>query len=257
MAVREDITQDTLMGGRVHLRQPARGYRAAIDPVLLAAAVPAGVGEDVLDVGAGVGAAALCLARRVAECRVRGIELQRELVHLATENVRLNEMGKRVEIMVGNLAHPPPRIAPGSFSHVMANPPYLDPAANDPSPHRGRRTAMMESGGGLGQWINHCVAMARPGGTITMIQRADRLDALLSLLTRRAGDVVIFPLWPFDPFDDVHAKPASRVILRAKVGSHAPAKIMGGLVLHGADGEYTDEAEAVLRHGAPLLLGPL
>ncbi len=256
MALRDDVTQDTLMGGRVHLRQPARGYRAAIDPVLLAAAVPAGDGESVLDVGAGVGAAALCLARRVENCQVKGIELQRDLVHLATENIRLNEMSARVDIMIGNMAKPPPRIAPGSFHHVMANPPYLDPVANDPSPDVGKRTANMESAGGLALWINHCAAMARPGGTITMIQRADRLDALLALITRRAGDVVIFPLWPFDPFDEVQTKPASRVILRARVGSHAPAKIMGGLVLHKADGSYTESAEAVLRQGAPLLLGP-
>ena len=39
-------TEDALLGGRVVLRQPAAGYRAAIDPVLLAAAVPARGGPD-------------------------------------------------------------------------------------------------------------------------------------------------------------------------------------------------------------------
>jgi len=52
------ITEDGLLGNRIRLRQPAAGYRAAIDPVFLAASVQAEPGERVIDVGAGVGAAA-------------------------------------------------------------------------------------------------------------------------------------------------------------------------------------------------------
>ena len=64
-------SEDTLLGGRVRLRQPVAGYRAAIDPVFLAAAVPAVPGDRALDVGCGAGAAALCLAIRVPDCRAR------------------------------------------------------------------------------------------------------------------------------------------------------------------------------------------
>lgn len=253
MALREDITEDTLLGGTVVLRQPARGYRAAIDPVLLAAAVGARAGETVLDVGAGVGAAALCLARRVPGCRVKGIELQRDLVHLATENIALNGFAGRVDIMAGDVAKPPPKLAPGSYHHVMANPPHLEPAANDPSPLPAKRLADMEGPVDLAAWVGHCLTMARPGGFVVLIHRAERLDALLPLLARRAGEIAVFPLWPFDPFS-AQAKPASRVILRARVGSHAPLKLLGGLVLHKPDGGYTEAAEAVLRHGAALAL---
>ncbi|MBF0393554.1 MAG: methyltransferase, partial [Alphaproteobacteria bacterium] len=59
------FTDDTLLDGRVRLRQPTHGYRAAIDPVFLAAAVPAGAGQRVLDAGCGAGAALLCLCARV------------------------------------------------------------------------------------------------------------------------------------------------------------------------------------------------
>lgn len=254
MPVRDDVTEDAVLGGWVVLRQPAKGYRAAIDPVLLAAAVPAREGEWVLDVGAGVGAAALCLARRVPGCRVKGLEIQRELVHLATENIVLNGFAGRVDIMLGNLVKPPPKLVPGGYHHVMANPPYLEPAANDVSPDPRRRMATIEGAGGLAAWVDHCLTMARPGGTLTLIQRADRLDSLLPLLSRRAGDIAVFPLWSFDPFDPSLARPASRVIVRAKVGSHAPLKLFGGMVLHRPDGAYSEAAEAVLRHGAPIKL---
>src|SRR5512139_3877326 len=73
-AIPEHLTDDRLLGGRVRLQQPASGFRAAIDPVLLAAAVPAGEGDIVLDVGCGTGAAALCLATRVEAAHVTGIE---------------------------------------------------------------------------------------------------------------------------------------------------------------------------------------
>ena len=252
MALLSDVTEDRLLGGQVVLRQPAQGYRAAIDPVMLAAAVAAEAGETVLDVGAGVGAAALCLARRVPGCRIKGIELQRELVRLASENVALNGFGARVDIMVGDVSRPPPKLAPGSYHHVMANPPYLEPAANDPSPIPGKRLADTEGVVDLASWVGHCLTMARSGGHVVIIQRADRLAPLVSLLARRAGNIAVFPLWPFDPFGP-KARPAHRIIARARVGGHGPLRLLGGLVLHRADGEYTEEAEAVLRHGAPLV----
>src|SRR5215813_3874054 len=106
------ITEDRLLGGRIQLIQPQEGYRVAIDPVFLAAAVPAAPGDLVLDVGAGVGAAALCLAWREPGCQVRGIEMQRDLARLAARNIELNGFVGRVEVMIGDLCRPPPRLAP-------------------------------------------------------------------------------------------------------------------------------------------------
>ncbi len=98
------LTEDTVMGGRVKLLQPRRGYRIAVDAVLLAAAVDARAGESVLDLGAGVGAVGLCIAARVAGCHVTGIELQPELAALAERNVALNQAGERVQTLVHDLA---------------------------------------------------------------------------------------------------------------------------------------------------------
>src|SRR5215472_611128 len=120
------FTEDRLLGGRVRLRQPASGYRAAIDPVFLAAAVPAEPHQNVLDVGCGAGAAMLCLAARVPHSRLVGLETQRELVRLAGDNAILNCMEGRVAAMIGDLLHAPPRLSPGAFDHVMANPPHLE-----------------------------------------------------------------------------------------------------------------------------------
>ena len=68
-----ELSDDRLLGGRLRFSQPRRGYRTAIDPVLLAAAVAAESAETVLDVGTGTGATALCLAARVPGCMVVGL----------------------------------------------------------------------------------------------------------------------------------------------------------------------------------------
>ncbi len=243
-----ETSDDHLLGGRVALRQPMSGYRAAIDPVFLAAAVPAGPDDLVLDVGAGVGAAALCLARREPGCTVRGIEVQRDLVRLATENIIANGLNGRVEVMVGNLLSPPPRLAPGAFAHVMANPPYLPEAAATRPPDAGKARAHVEGDAALADWVRFALAMVRPKGSITFIHRADRLDDLMAAVAGRVGDIVVFPLWPGG------GKPASRVILRARKGVATPTRLLPGLTLHEADGRYTAAADAVLRDAAGLAL---
>lgn len=242
------FTEDRLLGGRVRLRQPAQGYRAAIDPVFLAASVPAGPQQLVLDVGCGAGAAMLCLAARVPQCRIVGLEMQRELVRLATDNTILNELAPRVSVMVGDLLQPPPRLSPGAFDHVMANPPYLEGGSGSPAATPGKAEATIEGEADLGRWVRFCLAMARGKGTVTFIHRADRLDALLAEIAGRAGEVVVFPLWPAE------RRPASRVLVRARKDIAAPARLAPGLVLHGPDGHFTQAAEAVLREAQPLEL---
>lgn len=240
-------SEDTLLGGRVRLRQPLSGYRAAIDPVLLAAAVPASPADTVLDIGCGVGAAALCLALR-AGCRVTGIEAQRDLVRLAGDNIGLNDLDGRVLVMEGDILRPPPRLEPGSFPHVMANPPFLEARAASLPPHAGKAAANVEGEADLAAWVRFALAMARPKGSITLIHRADRLEQLLAQLSGRTGEIVVFPLWAG------RDKPAKRIIIRTRKGVATPTRLTPGLVLHEADGRYTAAADAVLRGGAALVL---
>ena len=242
------ISEDRLLGGRVVLRQPVQGFRAAIDPVLLAAAVPAEPGQTVLELGTGTGAAALCLARRVEGLRIAGLDQQRELVRLATENAMLNGLERQADFMIGDLLQPPARLMPGGFDHVMANPPYLEAGAATLPPDRARALAVGEGAADLAAWIRFALAMVRVRGSVTFIHRADRLGDLLAGLAGRAGEIVVFPLWPGA------GKPAKRVLLRARRGIETPLKLSAGLVLHGPDGKFTPAADAVLRDAAALVL---
>ncbi len=245
-AVADDITRDTLLGGRVKLAQPKAGFRAAIDPVMLAAAVPARAGERAFEAGAGTGAASLCLARRVPGVDVTGIEIDPVLAALANENARANGFEDRVRFLAGDLFAPPLALAGARFDHVFANPPFLESGAGSPSPDPGRRRATVAGAGGLAAWLDACFGFLAPGGTFTLIHRADRLDEVLAGLAAKTGGIVVLPLLPGE------GKPAKRAIVTARRGSAAPSETRAGLVLHRPGGGYTPEAEAILREGGAI-----
>jgi tRNA1(Val) A37 N6-methylase TrmN6 len=251
----EATSQDDFLGGRISLLQPAKGYRAAIDPVFLAAAVAAAPGQRVLDAGAGVGTAALCLAVRVAGVAVAGVERQRDLVRLARRNVEVNGLGECIDVMVGDLKRPPVRLAAGTFNHVMANPPFVESGRGKRPPDAGKAAATVEDEATLEDWLRFCLLMVRPKGSVTLVHRADRLDQVLAALSGRLGGIVVFPLWP-GPASAAGPgeRPAKRVIVSGRKGVATPLRLAPGLVLHGTGGAFTPGAEAVLRHGAGLTL---
>ena len=235
------VTENALLGGRVRLLQPRKGYRVAVDAVLLAAAVNAQAGERVLDLGAGVGAVALCIASRVAGCHILGIELQADLAALAERNAALNGVNERVRTIVHDLAEPlPADIA--AFDHVATNPPYLAAAVADPSPDRSKALATVESSADLARWLKVATAALKPAGTLTLIHRSDRLDEIATELARLGwGALDVKPL-----------PPAARALVRARRADAPSRHSSPPLVLHRPDGGYTAEAEAILRLGEPL-----
>jgi tRNA1(Val) A37 N6-methylase TrmN6 len=238
------ITQDCLLGGRVQIRQPAAGYRVAIDPVFLAAFVQPEFGDTILDVGAGVGAASLCLATRVTDCRIVGLETQRENIKLAYDNIILNNLRSRVEILGGDLLRPPPRLAAGTFAHVMANPPYMETGNHKLSASSHKAQSHGEGEATLEHWARFALLMVRPRGTISFIHRADRLDAILSFFAGKIGDITLYPLWPGKD------KPAKRVLIQGRKNAHGILRLTPGMMLHEPDGRFTPQAEAILRDAA-------
>eukprot|EP00435_Cladocopium_sp_Y103_P077141 s1_g880.t1 len=248
------LTDDGFLGGRLQVLQPEKGYRAGIDAVMLAAAIPAKTGDHVLDVGAGVGVASLCLASRCPDAKLTGLEVQQDLVEAALKNVERNDLSARANVVEGSVAEKAASLADkgvayGSFDHVMTNPPFYEVGKVWDSPNESKARAHALEEVALDEWLRVTCAMAKPKGTVTIVHRVDALPDLLKSVDGKLGGLIAFPLWPSE---GAHA---NRVLLQGVKGSRAPLTLARGLVLHEASGGFTPDAEAILRQGAALNLG--
>ncbi len=239
-----ELTRGTLLDGRVRYDQPASGHRSGIEPVFLAAIVPARPGQRVLEAGAGAGAALLCLASRVPG--IAGVAVERDpvLAALAAKNAAANGFAG-ISVEPGAIED----FAPGDkkFDHAMANPPWHAPAGTA-SPDPGRRQARQAEANLLGRWIRVLAGALRLRGTLSLVLPPAALpESLAALAEHGCGSPVLWPLWPRP------GMPAKLLLLQAMRGGRAPMRLLPGTVLHEADGSFTARADDVLRRGLPLL----
>lgn len=235
-------TPDHLLGGRVILHQSSDGHRSGIEPVLLAAFVPAQPGERVLEGGTGAGAALLCLASRVPDLNGVGIEQNPQQVALARRNLAANTR-PALQVLEGDLATID---IEGRFDHAMANPPWHQPASTG-SPDESRALARQARPGLMALWARRLAAPLRHRGTLSFITSAGTLSECLAAFTLAGcGGHRILPLWPRTGL------PAKLVLLQAVRGGRAATQVLPGLVLHAERGFYTEAAERVLRGGEKL-----
>jgi tRNA1(Val) A37 N6-methylase TrmN6 len=251
-AATDQPTDDAFLGGKLRVLQPRFGYRAGLDAVMMAAAVPAAAATmRVLDLGAGVGTAGLCLARRIETAEVTLLEREPALAQLAQENVARNELAARVRVVAGEVGMAAAdaqarELGEESFDHILANPPFHTPEAGTLAPDALKAGAHAMPEPELARWARFMARMARPGGGITVIHKAEALIRLLGVLDGRFGALSVLPLHPRA------GAPAHRVIVQGLKGSRAPLALLPGFVLHGAGEAFTPEAQLILRDGAAL-----
>ena len=243
-----ELTEDAFLGGQITLLQPKTGYRAGIDPVLLAAAVKANEEETVLDIGTGVGTAAMCLLKRVPGIHVTGLEVQGALLPLANQNAERNGLVDRFTLVEGDVRCLPTLLKEQSFDHVMTNPPYYQQSRGQRAPNELKAKSNMGSDDLMEVWLDLSIKRLKPGGRLTLIHRAESLGDILSYISSRLGDLCIFPIWPSND------KPANRVVISGVKESRAPLRLARGLIMHEPGARYCQAAEKVLRHGEALRL---
>ena len=242
--VEGDVVEDALLGGRVRLRQPAKGYRAGMDAALLAAAVAAEAGQRVIEAGCGAGAVLMQIAARRPGVRLTGLERDPAIAGLAQENAALN--GADAQVVAGDVAAGFRALDLPPFDWAVSNPPFFDDPNALRTPAEGKRGAWMADDG-LKAWTAFLLKSVREGGRIVIIHRADRLADLLALLGETAGSFAVRGVHPYAD------EPAKRVLVQAIKTGKAPLRLLPPLVLHDRSGaKHTAEAEAVLRGEAGL-----
>ena len=242
------LTEDGFLNGRLRILQPEKGFRAGIDSVFLAAAIPCAAGETVYEAGIGTGMAALCVVARNPDVHLTGIEIAARYALLCEENAKRNGLANNIRVIHADvkealrrdLASMPQH---GTFSHAFANPPYFEDGKGTPSPNLLKAQAHSFGPDDLDLWVKVLHTMVTLRGTVTIVHRADSLGKLLQVMEDRFGDIRIAPLYARE------GTAASRIIVQGVKGSKAPMQLLPGLVLHDQNSQFTPEAEAILRDG--------
>lgn len=222
-AARQETT-DFFHGGRIRLIQPAKGFRAGMDSVLLAAAIAPEDGAQALELGCGAGAVLICAAARARGAWFTGVEHCREAFARAQANVALNGLEDRIALVAGDVAQLPPEFS-GRFRDVFANPPFAEDERAMRLPAAARRASLvMDTPVAL--WIEAARRALARGGMLTLIHRADHVGALLAGFAKGWGALEI--VFVFSRPD----RPARRILVRARRDARAAPKILPPLVLH-------------------------
>lgn len=236
------MTRYFLLDKRISLTRPQKGYRSAIDPVFLAAALTPKPKQKIADLGTGIGTVALCLLARCPNLYVTGIDIQEELIDFAQKNAEKNKVANRTDFMT--VDHKVfAQNYPSTFDAVFMNPPYFDEETTRPSPNPEK--ALATHGADIKGWIESAHKILKTKGKIALIYPSSGLSEILSALPK-FGDVHIFPLWKKKDED------AKRVIIVATKGAKTPLTLCRGLVLHNKDGSYTKQAENILNQAKNL-----
>jgi tRNA1(Val) A37 N6-methylase TrmN6 len=251
-----DVTVDAFFGGRVEAVQPASGHhRAGLEAVLLAASLDSRIEGTVVDLGAGVGVAGFCAAARCRHAKV--VLVERNSVAVVCAEAALSRpanaaFADRVRVISLDISAPESEragagIGRGLADHVLINPPFHAASSGTRSPGRARADAHILDKGGLDAWFRAAASVLKFGGDMTVIFKADGLEALLAAAGRRFGALSILPIHPREEL------PATRILVRAVKGSRAPLRLLPPLILHEEEGNaFTGPVESLLREGKSL-----
>jgi tRNA1(Val) A37 N6-methylase TrmN6 len=238
-----EFTEDAFLGGQLRLRQPKSGHRAGHDAMLLAAATSARSGDRVVDFGAGVGAAGLAVAKRVAGIELILVEVDEALAGLARGNAGSNAIAADavvLDVTSTAEAFAAAGLSPDSVDVVLMNPPFNDAARHRASPDKAREIAHMATAATLESWIHAARRILKSGGLLSLIWRADGLLEVLAALDRGFGSLAILP---------VHGDakmPAIRVLIRAIKGGKAPTQMHAALMLNDESAVPNKQVQDVL-----------
>ena len=218
------------------LFQDAAPMRVTTDSVLLADFAAVRSGEKGADLGCGSGLLMMLLLRRESDLQMAGLEIQPEALRLAEENLRINGLLERAELVCGDLRETVKRLPNGGFDFVISNPPYFPPESGRMPPDGARETARGETALKLPELCAAASRLCRSGGRIFFCHRPERLVSLLQEM--RAHHLE--PKRVRFVHHDLHA-PASLLLLEGRKDGKPGLSVEAPFLIRGEDGAETEE----------------
>ena len=173
---------DDLMINNLKLKQNPKGFCFGIDAVLLANFVKDKDKKILVDLCTGNGVIPVLLTAKINVEKIIGVEIQKEVAELAKENVILNSLENRVEILNDDLINMPEVLGKSTVDIVTCNPPYRTKGCGVVNEQDTKAIARHEILCDLEGVIKTSAELLKPLGKFYMVHRPDRLCDILCLM---------------------------------------------------------------------------
>lgn len=210
----------------------------SLDTVLLAhfGAVPHG---KALDLGTGTGAIPLILSARGAT-QIMGVELNPIMADIAQRNVGLNHKEEVIQIFHGDYRKIKEWAKSGEFAAIYANPPYREKKRGAYSDVEGIRRACHEETAALEDVVSAVQYALKYRGRFRMVHITERLTDILEALRTHGLEPKTLQF--------IHGRPEKKAklfLVEAIRGGSTGVEILPPLIVHNADGSYSDAVNAL------------
>ena len=232
---------DTLRKYDLCIRQPEHGYRFSLDALLLTDFVRMPAEAAVADLGTGCGVIPIVLARIHKNARFVAFENNSDIAVLASENVRVNGLDGRVEIVDDDIINIRHRFPVSSFDVVVSNPPFRSPRSGKTSPLAGRDVARHETTAGLADFLATAKYLVKPGGRICFIYPPSRLAEFI-----RCAAELKLALLRLRMVHGTVGVGAKMFLAELAKGRRGDVSVEAPLVVYDETGDYTAEVARML-----------
>ena len=218
----------------------ARHFRLGTDCVLLADFVNASGARRGIELGCASGAAMLLLLERSPKLHMTGIEIVPEAAETARENMALNNLTERSEIVTGDIRDHRALFRAGSFDLLVCNPPYFPQGSGALPQDTDRAAARSEIRCSLSELCAAAAYLMKTGGRACFIHRPERLSELLVNLAQAGLEPKRLRL----VCRDAQAAP-SLVLVEARRGGKPGLTVEASLYLQDPNGTESDEYKRI------------
>lgn len=207
-----------------------------IDAVLLSDYAKVYTNEKVVDLGTGTGIIPILLEAKTDGELFIGLEIQNEMVDMATRSVKFNNLESKIKIIEGDIKEASKIFDKNTIDVVTSNPPYMNSKNGLISKNENVAIARHELLCNLEDIIRESSALLKQKGRFYMIHRPFRLAQIFSLLSKYKLEAKRMRF--VHPFID---KEPNMVLLECIKGGGEMIKIEPPLIVYNDINVYSDE----------------
>lgn len=232
--IKHDESVDDLILSGLKIIQKKTGFRFAIDAVLLAHFASLKRDDKVIDLGTGTGIIPLLLSTRYKDLDITAIDIQREVIEMASRSIELNNLDN-IKVISGDFRELDSSYN-NKFSLVISNPPYLPLEQGKISPKENIALSRHELKCNLEQLVSTAKRLLKNGGRFSLVHRSERLAELITELRDKNIEPKRMRL-VYPQLD----KPSNLVLLEGIKGAKPGVKVEEPLAVYDSQGNYTKE----------------